>query len=160
MLIFAAATQGYFLVRSRWYEIDRAAAGHLHAVPPRLLVGHGLPALPERAGGAADASWSRRRRPTTSKRVWIEGTNLDGKDIRKGVLLPLGEAGPARERLGKIGLTVVPLGDEMQIAQVKFGSRAEKLGIEQGFEHREHRDAGRAAGQGVDVHAGAGAAGA
>jgi hypothetical protein len=49
------------------------------------------------------------------------------------VLLPLGDAGPARERLGKIGLTIVPLGTEMQIAQVKFGSRAEKLGIEQGY---------------------------
>ena len=30
------------------------------------------------------------------KRIWVEGTNLDGKDIRKGVLLPLGDAGPAR----------------------------------------------------------------
>ncbi|MEO5695835.1 MAG: DUF3394 domain-containing protein, partial [Burkholderiaceae bacterium] len=43
------------------------------------------------------------------------------------------EPAPARERLAKIGLTVVPLGTEMQIAQVKFGSRAEKLGLEQGF---------------------------
>lgn len=68
-----------------------------------------------------------------SKRVWIEGTNIDGKDVLKGVLLPLGAAGPARERLGKVGVTVVPLGTEMQIAQVKFGSRAEKLGTEQGF---------------------------
>jgi len=45
----------------------------------------------------------------------------------------LGDPAPARERLAKIGLTVVPLGTEMQIAQVKFGSRAEKLGLEQGF---------------------------
>ena len=67
------------------------------------------------------------------KRIWIEGINIDGKDVRKGVLLPLGEAGPARERLRRIGLTVVPLGDQMQIAQVAFGSQAEKLGIEQGF---------------------------
>jgi len=68
-----------------------------------------------------------------SKRIWVEGTNLDGKDIRKGVLLPLGDAGPARERLRRIGLTVVPLGSELQVAQVAFGSRAEKLGLEQGF---------------------------
>ena len=38
MLIFAAGTQGYFLVRSRWYE-PAVAAGGLHPVPPRLLDG-------------------------------------------------------------------------------------------------------------------------
>ncbi len=40
---------------------------------------------------------------------------------------------PARARLDELGMTIVPLGSEMQIAQVKFGSRAEKLGIEPGF---------------------------
>ena len=49
------------------------------------------------------------------------------------MLLPLGEPAPARERLAKVGLTVMPFAGEMQIAQVRFGSRAEKLGIEQGF---------------------------
>ena len=68
-----------------------------------------------------------------SQRIWVEGTNIDGKDICKGVLLPLGDAGPARQRLRKIGMTVVPLGGDMQIAQVQFGSRAEKPGVEQGF---------------------------
>jgi hypothetical protein len=45
----------------------------------------------------------------------------------------MGAPGTARERLGRIGLTVVPLGGDMQIAQVRFGSQAEKLGLEQGF---------------------------
>jgi hypothetical protein len=95
-------------------------------------VGPGLPALRGGAAGAADALVEQAQ-AGERKRIWIEGTNLDGKDIRKGVLLPLGDAGPARERLRRIGLTVVPLGDEMQIAQVQFGSQAEKLGLEQGF---------------------------
>jgi hypothetical protein len=59
--------------------------------------------------------------------------NLGGKEVRKGVLLPLGDTGPARERLRKIGLTVMTLGDEVQVAAVQFGSTAEKLGLEQGF---------------------------
>ena len=133
MLIFAAATQGYFLVRSRWWESialllvtftlfrpgywwDMAYAPYQNVPPSQLMQ------LVEAAP------------PDTNKRIWIEGMNIDGKEIRKGVLLPLGAAGTARERLGRIGLTVVPLGDKMQIAQVKFGSRAEKLGIEQGFD--------------------------
>ena len=69
----------------------------------------------------------------TSQRIGVEGTHIDGKDIHKGELLPLGDAGPARERLRKIGMTVVPLGGDMQIAQVQFGSRAEKPGVELAF---------------------------
>jgi hypothetical protein len=132
MLVFAAATQGYFMVRSRWYESialllvtfalfrpgffwDEVYAPYVDAPPAEFMK------LVEEAPVGAN------------KRVWIEGQNMDGKDVRKGVLMPLGEAGPARERLRKLGLTVVPLGNEMQIAQVQFGSKAEKLGIEQGF---------------------------
>ena len=71
--------------------------------------------------------------PDERKRIWVEGTTIDGKDIRKGVLLPLGEPGAARDRLRKIGLTVSQLGDEVQVAAVAFGSTAEKLGLEQSF---------------------------
>ena len=67
------------------------------------------------------------------KRVWVEGINLDGREVRKGVLLPLGDPGPARERLRRIGLTMMSVGEEVQIAAVAFGSQAERLGLEQGF---------------------------
>ena len=49
-------------------------------------------------------------------------------------MLPLGEpAASSRERLNKMGLTVMALGEDVQIAAVRFGSPAEKLGLEQGF---------------------------
>jgi len=67
-------------------------------------------------------------------RVWIEGTSLDGDAVRKGVLLPLGDVAPARQRLAGIGLTLSTLGDQVQVAAVKFGSKAEKLGLEQSFQ--------------------------
>ncbi|MDP3085692.1 MAG: TRAP transporter permease [Rubrivivax sp.] len=132
MLIFAAATQGYFVVRSRWWEsvalllvtftLFRPGYWWDMVYPPyQSVAATQLMPLVEAAPAGS------------SKRIWVEGTNIDGKDIRKGVLLPLGDAAPARERLRKIGMVVVPLGDEMQIAQVQFGSRAEKLGVEQGF---------------------------
>jgi hypothetical protein len=69
----------------------------------------------------------------SGKRLWIEGTNLNGDDVRKGVLLPLGPQGTARERLASSGVSVVAQGDELLISGVKFGSPAEKLGIEQGY---------------------------
>ncbi|HMR71580.1 MAG TPA: DUF3394 domain-containing protein, partial [Rubrivivax sp.] len=71
--------------------------------------------------------------PGERKRVWVEGLTLDGKEVRKGVLLPLGEAGKAGERLRRIGLTLSTLGDQVQVSAVQFGSTAQKLGLEQGF---------------------------
>ena len=70
----------------------------------------------------------------TGKRVWIEGVSLEGRDVRKGVLLPLGaKEGDYRKRLADIGVTVMPDGDDLSVMAVRFGSVAEKLGLEQSF---------------------------
>jgi TRAP-type uncharacterized transport system fused permease subunit len=132
MLVFAASTQGYFLVRSRLWEsvalllvtftLFRPGFWWDMAYPPHESV----PAT--RLMELVDKAPADER-----KRIFVEGTTLDGKDIRKGVLLPLGEPGPARERLRRIGLTLSQLGDEVQVAAVAFGSTAEKLGLEQSF---------------------------
>ena len=157
MLIFAAATQGYFLVRSRWWESIALLLITFTLFRPGFWWDMVYPPY-EDVPPAQLMQLVEEAPAGTGKRVWVEGMNLDGKEIRKGVLLPLGEPAPARERLAKLGLTVVPLGDEMQIAQVKFGSRAEKLGLEQGFNIASIEVPADAARQGVDVPAGAGAA--
>ena len=67
-------------------------------------------------------------------RIWVEGISLEGEEVSKGMLLPLGDTAPsARERLGRVGLTLMSLGDEVQVAAVRFGSQSEKLGLEQGY---------------------------
>jgi hypothetical protein len=132
MLVFAAATQGYFLVRSRLWETAALLLVTFTLFRPGYWWDMIYPPYQERPATEL-MKLVEEAPPGNSKRIWVEGTNLDGKNIRKGVLLPLGDAAPARERLRKIGLTVVPLGSDMQIAQVQFGSRAEKLGLEQGF---------------------------
>ncbi|MEO7939055.1 MAG: DUF3394 domain-containing protein, partial [Burkholderiaceae bacterium] len=68
------------------------------------------------------------------QRIWIQGMNLEGKEVKKGVLLPLGAPGTAAQRLKAVGLQLMPLGDNLQVGVVQFGSKAEKLGIEQGFD--------------------------
>ncbi|HSB98794.1 MAG TPA: TRAP transporter fused permease subunit, partial [Burkholderiaceae bacterium] len=132
MLVFAAATQGFFLVRSRWYETAALLLVTFTLFRPGywwdMMFAPFVEAPPAEFMKLVEAA-----KPGERKRIWVEGQSLDGKDVRKGVLLPLGAAGPARERLRRIGLTVVPLGPDMQIAQVQFGSQAEKLGLEQGF---------------------------
>jgi len=131
MLIFAAATQGFFLARSRWYESVALLLVTFTLFRPGYFWDMIYPAFENRP--ATELHEMIAKAPADARqRIWIEGVNLDGKDIRKGVLLPLGAVGTAPERLKRAGLQVMPLGDKMQVAVVQFGSTAEKLGIEQG----------------------------
>ena len=132
MLVFAAATQGYFLVRSRWWETVALLLVTFTLFRPGFWWDMVYPPYEERPASELMALIEQAPKGER-KRVWVEGLTLGGKEMRKGVLLPLGDPGPARERLRRIGLTVMALGDEVQIAAVQFGSQAEKLGLEQGF---------------------------
>jgi hypothetical protein len=67
----------------------------------------------------------------------IGGSTIEGDEVVKTVAVRLGDRPAAgtdgRKRLTDAGLTLVTLGGNTQIAQVKFGSRAQKSGFEQGW---------------------------
>ena len=65
--------------------------------------------------------------------VGIAGETLEGEAQTKTVAIPMGKGGNGRERLRDAGVTLVQLGQDLEVAQVKFGSRARKLGVEQGY---------------------------
>ncbi len=133
MLVFAAATQGYFITRTRWYETLALLLVCFTLFRPGFWMDMLYPPFDEIRGEAmhrqiADAP------ANSSKRLWIEGTSLEGKEVRKGILLPLGpKAEDYRKRLAAAGVTVMPDGDELSVVGVRFGSVAEKLGLEQSF---------------------------
>ena len=132
MLVFAAATQGYFIVRSRWWESAALLLITFTLFRPGYWWDMAYP--PYKEVPAAEMGQVIEDAPAnSSKRLWIKGTNMDGKDIRKGVLLPLGAKGTLRERLDRSGVKTMAQGKELLVMQVKFGSVAEKLGMEQGF---------------------------
>ncbi len=132
MLVFAAATQGYFFARNRWYETVALLLVCFTLFRPNFWMDMIHPPFDEIRGPAMTQSIE--QAPVNgSKRVWVEGMNLEGRDIRKGVLLPLGPAGDLRARLAHSGLTVMNNGEEFMVVAVRFGSTAEKLGIEQSF---------------------------
>jgi hypothetical protein len=63
----------------------------------------------------------------------VEGTNIEGEDIRKTVSLRLGDPLPdPRERLRAAGLTIVP-GEQPTVSNVAFGSYAKRIGLEPGL---------------------------
>ncbi|MBU0588469.1 MAG: TRAP transporter permease [Gammaproteobacteria bacterium] len=131
MLVFAAATQGYFLVRSRWYETLALLLVTFTLFRPGFWWDMVYPPYVN-AAAAEFMKLAEEAEPNASKRIWIEGEKLDGSEVRKGVLIPLGEAGTAAERLKRIGLRVTSFAGDVQVSTVAFGSRAAKLGLEPG----------------------------
>ncbi len=132
MLVFAAATQGYFFARSRWYESVALLLITFTLFRPGYWWDMIYPPF-ERVPASQMMKVIEAKPAEANLRVWVEGQTIEGKDIKKGVLLPLGATGPARDRLKGIGLTVMALGDDISVGPVAFGSRAEKLGLETGF---------------------------
>ncbi len=132
-LMFAAATQGYFLVRNRLYESVLLILVTFTFFRPGFWMDMLYPPYVEVPVTELNRLVVEAPR-NGNLRVWVSGTTLEGKEVTKGVLLPLGEkSASASKRLADMGLTVMAFGGDVQIAAVKFNSRAEKLGLEQGF---------------------------
>jgi TRAP transporter 4TM/12TM fusion protein len=132
MLVFAAATQGYFLVRSRWYETVALFVVTFTLFRPGFWWDMFYPPFEHTA--PAELTKIIEDKPANANlRMWVEGTTLEGKEFSKGVLIPLGPKAPARERLRRAGLSLIALGDDVTIGPVQFGSVAAKLGLEAGF---------------------------
>ncbi len=136
MLLFAAATQGFFFVKSRWYESAALLLITFTLFRPGYWWDMAYPPF-ENVPASRMMEVAEAKPVNANMRVWVEGETIEGKKVKKGVLLPMGEKGPARERLKKAGLTIMTLGDEISVGAVAFGSRAEKLGLENGFKFTE-----------------------
>ncbi len=138
MLLFAAATQGYFLVRSRIYEslalllvglkLFRPGSWLDTASPPYLV--SEATKIVELAGKAP---------PAGKLRIIVGGEDAStGKQIEKTVDLPLGAAGDGVTRLQKNGGIEVRIEEGKTIVDnVEFGSFAEKQKIDLDWEVRQ-----------------------
>jgi len=132
MLVFAAATQGFFITKTKWYETIALLLVCFTLFRPGFWMDMIEPPFDD-VGGEKMSELIAAAPANTSKRMWIEGLNLNGDEVRKGVLLPLGPVGDVKARLNHSGVSVLADGKALSVMAVKFGSTAEKLGFEQGF---------------------------
>jgi TRAP transporter 4TM/12TM fusion protein len=129
MLMFAAATQGFFVVRSRWWEtlalllisftLFRPGFWWDMVYPPNQI----LP--PSSIYETVETMPSE-----SSLQMHVEGENLEGKLISKMVVMPMGDAGSGVERLERSGLLLRQENKKMLVDTVVFDSAAEKAGID------------------------------
>jgi hypothetical protein len=132
MLVFSAATMGWLATRSRVWESAILLMVCFALFRPDWFLNWVSPARVELP---ARELLDRVTRAGDGQRVSfvVEGTNLEGEDIRKTVSLRLGDPLPdPRERLRAAGLTIVP-GDQPTVSNVAFGSYAKRIGLEPGL---------------------------
>jgi Domain of unknown function (DUF3394)/Tripartite ATP-independent periplasmic transporter, DctM component len=132
MLVFSAATMGWFAARSRWWETVILLVACFALFRPDWFLNWVSPATTQLP---ARELFAQVQKAGEDQRVnfVIEGTNIEGEDIRKTVSLRLAEPKPTpQERVRAAGLTLSP-GDQPTITSVAFGSYAKRIGLEPGF---------------------------
>jgi len=133
MLLFAAGKQGYFLVKSRWWEtfaliliaftMFRPGFWMDYIYPP--LTGVPATGIYQIAEGLPDKA---------QIRVPIKGENFEGRQIDKIVMLPMGARGPGKKRLSEAGLELRFEDGRAFVETVAFGSAADRQKIDFDFE--------------------------
>jgi hypothetical protein len=132
MLAFAAATQAWFLVRCRAWEIVALLLVAFTLFRPGFWMDMIEPEFEQRP--PTELNQIVEEKPAGGfLRLTVEGMDMRGREISKVVMLPVGEPGPAIQRLQQAGLMVMEVGDEVQITNVDFGSAAERHGLDFGY---------------------------
>lgn len=129
MLIFAAGTQGYFLVKSRWYESILLLLIAFTLFRPGFWMD--IVHDPYRTIAPAEFSQALGNVDVGSKlRMRIRGEDAVGDPREFSILLPVPEGASGEERLAKLGLQTYVDGDKVLIDNVTFGSPAAEAGLE------------------------------
>ncbi|HDX8404053.1 TRAP transporter permease [Aeromonas dhakensis] len=129
MLIFAAATQGYFLVKSRWYESVLLLLVAFTLFRP----GFWMDKLHDPYRDAAPAELAQTMGQVEAEstlRLRMEGEDAVGKLRRFTVLLPVPDGASGEDRLTKLGIQTYEQDGKILIDSVTFGSQAAELGLE------------------------------
>jgi TRAP transporter 4TM/12TM fusion protein len=129
MLIFAAGTQGFFLVRSRWYESVLLLLVAFSLFRPGFWMDmvhdpyQDIPPaqLAQALDGVEDGS---------SLRLRIRGEDAVGDPRDFSLLLPVPDGATGEERLQKLGLNLYEEDGKVLVDSVTFGSMAADAGLE------------------------------
>ncbi|MHB0775838.1 TRAP transporter permease [Halomonas sp. WWR20] len=129
MLIFAAGTQGFMIVKNRWYESLLLLLVAFTLFRPGFWMDliHDPyrdvpPAQFEQALGNVDED--------SNLRVRIEGLNAYGSPTSFVILVPVPEGDTGEERMANLGLTLMEEDGRTLVDMTDFGSQAEELGFE------------------------------
>lgn len=134
ILIFSAATQGYWLVRSRLWESLALVLIAFTLFRPGFWWDEIYPQSQSLPASQLEAEVEKLGAGEFIQ-LTISGISIEGDEINKTVALQLDDtSGDATARLQSMGLMINAIGDERIVQMVNFGSTAEKAGVDFGFD--------------------------
>ena len=133
MLLFVAATQNWFLVKSRWWETALLFVACFVLFRPGFFMDRIDPAFTT-VPASEFQSIVAAVPPGGHVRFRVVGEDLRGKPVDKTVALRLDAAGPAEERLAKAGLALRDEDGKLFIDDVRFRTEAAKIGLDLDYE--------------------------
>jgi len=129
MMAFAAATQGFFLVKSRAWETAALLLVTFLLFRPGYVWDKFYPPLTNEAPAKLESLLSEIE-PGSMVRVQIKGEKMNGDEFSKTVVLPVGDQETGKARLEGIGIETRNEEGKILIDNVAFGSAAEKAGVD------------------------------
>ncbi len=135
MLLFAAATQGYWLVRSRRWESLLLLLVAFTLFRPGYWWDQIYPPY-ETVAATELFTVAERTADEGALQLAVAGYTLEGDYVEKQVLLPLKAGTDGRARLSDAGLEIRQEGEKMVTDMVMFGSPAQLAGLDFDWEIR------------------------
>lgn len=133
MLTFAAATQGFFFVKNKIWETVALLLIAFTLFRPGFWMDMIVPPFEDRPG--TELVQLAEAVPDDGRlTIQIEGLNIEGDQVSKAVILPLGPKADAEERLAHAGIELRIEDGKAIVDNVTFDSPAQKLGVDFDFE--------------------------
>ncbi len=129
MLAFAAATQGFWLTKSRLWETAALLLIALLLFRPGLVWDEIYPPLMEEPATQLEA-YVADMDPGSSLRLELKGEKMSGKEFTKVIMLEIGDEATGADRLAGVGFETREEDGKVFIDNVVFSSAAEKAGID------------------------------
>ena len=129
MLVFAAATQGWFVTKSRWWETAALLLVAFTLFRPGFFWDEIYPPLAEKP--ATELVQVLDKIPAGAQlRLKLKGEKMSGKEFEMTVMLPVGDEPTGAERLSALGIETIVEDGRVIVDMVGFGSAAEKANID------------------------------
>jgi TRAP transporter 4TM/12TM fusion protein len=129
MLVFGAATQGYWITKSRFYESIALLVVTFTLLRPGFFWDKMYEPYDERPGVELLQAMEKQDENTMIHLV-IKGETMDGDEYTKSLMLPVGKEGAPEDRLREVGFEVIEDDGKMMVDNIMFGSNAERMGID------------------------------
>ncbi|MDP5307868.1 TRAP transporter permease [Paracoccus spongiarum] len=129
MLLFAAATQGWFLVRNRIWETVLLLFVAFAIFRPGFFMDYIYPPYDDLPPTQLEQALEQAA-PGSDLRLRIAGLNDVGQPVETTALLAVPEGETGADRLAALGIETVQNGDEVVIDNVAFDSPAQAAGLD------------------------------